>query len=92
MTPPVQPGVEALVRKPNMVATLLRDDTNHISLLSLSIFFLFCATLRQTTCIIVMVDNFGGADYGYMTRSIFILAKTLKSTEYTVIRYHSLCC
>jgi hypothetical protein len=34
--------VEAVIRKPNMVATLLRDDTNHISLLSLSIFSLLC--------------------------------------------------
>lgn len=36
MTSPVQPGMEAVIRMPNMVATLLRDDTYHVSLLSLA--------------------------------------------------------
>jgi hypothetical protein len=41
MTPPVQPGVEAVMRMPNMVATLLRDDTCHVSLLLLGISVFF---------------------------------------------------
>jgi hypothetical protein len=50
MTSLVQPRMEAVMRMPNMVATLLRDDTHHISLLLLSFsspFFCFLYLLQQ---------------------------------------------